>query len=191
MVVRELRKMANESKAAGKIAPRSADEKLKWLEWPEFVTVRSSPMSHTPVSLARTVLLVLSRSPMRCASCGRLLYSIIANIRMRSKLRGSGASQQLAYSSLHNARVDSSPQINLQILKKRNLRDCTFSRLKSKILNTLPVLAAQVVQELRKECAGRDGSGRLREGSAVAWSLQRYLIFAILSCIPGPPLLLQ
>lgn len=52
----------------------------------------------------------------------------------------------------------------------------------------LPVLAAQVVQELRKECAGRDGSGRLREGSAVAWSLQRYLIFAILSCIPGPPL---
>lgn len=40
MVVRELRKMANESKAAGKIAPRSADEKLKWLEWPEFVTVR-------------------------------------------------------------------------------------------------------------------------------------------------------
>ncbi|EIE19955.1 hypothetical protein COCSUDRAFT_19015 [Coccomyxa subellipsoidea C-169] len=79
MVVRELRKMANESKAAGKIAPRSADEKLKWLEWPEFVTV---------------------------------------------------------------------------------------------------------VQELRKECAGRDSQGRQREGSAVAWSLQRYLIFAILSCIP-------
>ncbi|BDA51332.1 hypothetical protein COCOBI_18-2090 [Coccomyxa sp. Obi] len=79
MVVRELRKMANESKAATKIAPRSADEKLKWLEWPEFVTV---------------------------------------------------------------------------------------------------------VQELRKECAGRDANGRRREGTAVAWSLQRYLIFAILSCIP-------
>ena len=45
MVVRELRKMANESKAAGKIAPRSADEKLKWLEWPEFVTVRSRLLS--------------------------------------------------------------------------------------------------------------------------------------------------
>ncbi len=43
MVVRELRKMANDTKAASKIAPRSADEKLKWLEWPEFVTV--SPIS--------------------------------------------------------------------------------------------------------------------------------------------------
>ena len=47
MVVRELRKMANESKAAGKIAPRSADEKLKWLEWPEFVTVRSVPLTYS------------------------------------------------------------------------------------------------------------------------------------------------
>ena len=43
----------------------------------------------------------------------------------------------------------------------------------------------QVVQELKRECAGRDSQGRLREGSAVAWSLQRYLVFAILSCIPG------
>lgn len=43
----------------------------------------------------------------------------------------------------------------------------------------------QVVQELKKECAGRDSIGRRREASAVAWSLQRYLIFAILSCIPG------
>lgn len=43
----------------------------------------------------------------------------------------------------------------------------------------------QVVQELKRECAGKDSQGRLREGSAVAWSLQRYLVFAILSCIPG------
>ena len=49
----------------------------------------------------------------------------------------------------------------------------------------MPALA-QVVQELKRECAGRDSIGRRREGSAVAWSLQRYLIFAILACIPGP-----
>lgn len=46
-------------------------------------------------------------------------------------------------------------------------------------------VAVQVVQELRKECGGRDSTGRQRQSSAVAWSLQRYLIFAILSCIPG------
>jgi hypothetical protein len=46
-------------------------------------------------------------------------------------------------------------------------------------------VGTQVVQELKRECAGRDASGRRREASAVAWSLQRYLIFAILSCIPG------
>ena len=45
--------------------------------------------------------------------------------------------------------------------------------------------ATQVVQELKRECAGRDSQGRQREASAVAWSLQRYLVFAILSCIPG------
>ena len=44
---------------------------------------------------------------------------------------------------------------------------------------------SQVVQELKRECAGRDSQGRQREGSAIAWSLQRYLVFAILSCIPG------
>ena len=40
------------------------------------------------------------------------------------------------------------------------------------------------VQELRRECAGRNHIGSLRARSAVAWSLQRYLIFAILSSIP-------
>ena len=40
------------------------------------------------------------------------------------------------------------------------------------------------VQELRLECAGRNHMGSLRVRSAVAWSLQRYLIFAILSSIP-------
>jgi uncharacterized protein YgfB (UPF0149 family) len=39
MVIRELRKIANEAKAAMKIAPRTSDEQLKWLNWPEFVTV--------------------------------------------------------------------------------------------------------------------------------------------------------
>ena len=38
--------------------------------------------------------------------------------------------------------------------------------------------------ELRRECAGRDAAGRRRQDTAVAQSLQRYLIFAILSCIP-------
>ncbi|KAL3135319.1 hypothetical protein ABBQ32_007514 [Trebouxia sp. C0010 RCD-2024] len=42
----------------------------------------------------------------------------------------------------------------------------------------------QTVQELRRECAGRNDLGALRPRSAVAWSLQRYLIFAILSSIP-------
>lgn len=32
--------------------------------------------------------------------------------------------------------------------------------------------------------AGKDENGRLRSPTAVAWSLQRYLIFAILSCVP-------
>ena len=43
----------------------------------------------------------------------------------------------------------------------------------------------QVVKELRRECAGKDNLGRARSSPAVAWSLQRYLIFAILCCIPG------
>ena len=43
----------------------------------------------------------------------------------------------------------------------------------------------RVVAELRRECAARDSTGRLRRRSHVAWSLQRYLIFAILSCVPG------
>ncbi|CAL5226027.1 g8835 [Coccomyxa viridis] len=42
----------------------------------------------------------------------------------------------------------------------------------------------QVVKELRRECAGKDNLGRARSSPAVAWSLQRYLIFAILCCIP-------
>lgn len=40
------------------------------------------------------------------------------------------------------------------------------------------------VQELRRECAGRSATGSRRAPTAVAWSLQRYLIFAILSSIP-------
>ena len=46
------------------------------------------------------------------------------------------------------------------------------------------LLLVQVVQELRLECAALDQSKRARAPTAVAWSLQRYLIFAILSCIP-------
>lgn len=39
-------------------------------------------------------------------------------------------------------------------------------------------------QELRHECAALDSAGRRRSEAAVAWSLQKYLIFAILSCVP-------
>lgn len=42
----------------------------------------------------------------------------------------------------------------------------------------------KVVAELRKECAAKDSAGKQRSRSAVAWSLQRNLIFAILSCVP-------
>lgn len=46
------------------------------------------------------------------------------------------------------------------------------------------LLLVQVVQELRLECAAQDRWKRARAPTAVAWSLQRYLVFAILSCIP-------
>ena len=41
-----------------------------------------------------------------------------------------------------------------------------------------------VVDALREECAALDKDGRRRSPSAVAWSVQRYLIFGILSCVP-------
>ena len=41
-----------------------------------------------------------------------------------------------------------------------------------------------LVAELKSEVAGRDHQGRRRSPAAVAWSLQRYLIFAILACVP-------
>jgi hypothetical protein len=41
------------------------------------------------------------------------------------------------------------------------------------------------VRELRRECAGLAADGATPRGrKAVAWSLQRYLIFAIFSCVP-------
>jgi hypothetical protein len=42
----------------------------------------------------------------------------------------------------------------------------------------------RVCGELRQECAALDSTGRKRADTAVAWSLQRYLIFAIFSCVP-------
>jgi hypothetical protein len=47
----------------------------------------------------------------------------------------------------------------------------------------------KVKEELRLDCAGRTSSGDYRPASDVAWSLQRFLIFAMLICIPGaaPP----
>lgn len=40
MVVRELRKLSNEARRATKIAARTADESLKWLEWSQLLTAR-------------------------------------------------------------------------------------------------------------------------------------------------------
>ena len=42
LIVRELRKMSSLSKRSEKIAPRAADEQLKWLDWPDFVRVQAS-----------------------------------------------------------------------------------------------------------------------------------------------------
>jgi hypothetical protein len=42
----------------------------------------------------------------------------------------------------------------------------------------------RVCAELRLECAGRDQQGRRRAPEAVAWSLQRFLLFSILSSVP-------
>jgi hypothetical protein len=42
----------------------------------------------------------------------------------------------------------------------------------------------QVVRELRRECAAIAPDGSIRPDAAVAAALQRYLIFAILACVP-------
>ena len=42
----------------------------------------------------------------------------------------------------------------------------------------------ELVRELRRECAGLRSNGKRRPKAQVAWSVQRYLIFAILSCVP-------
>lgn len=42
----------------------------------------------------------------------------------------------------------------------------------------------EVCAELRLECAALDERGRKRSPVAIACSLQRYLIFSILSCVP-------
>ena len=78
-VVKELRAMSKEWRTAGRLAPRAADEKAKWLEWDEYL---------------------------------------------------------------------------------------------------------ELVAELKRECAGRDETGRARSPAAVAWSLQRYLVAAMLACVP-------
>jgi len=41
LIVRELRKMSSLSKRGERIAARTSDEDLKWLDWPDFVQVRS------------------------------------------------------------------------------------------------------------------------------------------------------
>ena len=65
-----------------------------------------------------------------------------------------------------------------------HLMYCKAGDIQSACLDLLG-MCLQVVNELRLECAGKDDTGRTRSPAAVAWSLQRYLIFAILCCIPG------
>ena len=48
MVVRELRKLSNEARRATKIAARTADESLKWLEWSQLLTARLTSNESLP-----------------------------------------------------------------------------------------------------------------------------------------------
>ena len=41
-----------------------------------------------------------------------------------------------------------------------------------------------LVQRLKSECSPKNHLGQSRSPSAVAWSVQKYLIFGILSCVP-------
>ena len=41
-----------------------------------------------------------------------------------------------------------------------------------------------LVQRLKSECTAKNCLGQSRSASAVAWSVQKYLIFGILSCVP-------
>lgn len=50
MVVRELRKLSNEARRATKIAARTADESLKWLEWSQLLTVHLLQMRASQAS---------------------------------------------------------------------------------------------------------------------------------------------
>jgi len=54
LIVRELRKMSSLSKRGERIAARTSDEDLKWLDWPDFVQVRG---------LCRTLAMTLCRTP--------------------------------------------------------------------------------------------------------------------------------
>ena len=54
LIVRELRKMSSLSKRGERIAARTSNEDLKWLDWPDFVQVRS---------LCRTIAMTHCRTP--------------------------------------------------------------------------------------------------------------------------------
>lgn len=141
LIVRELRKLSNEARRATRIAARTADESLKWLDWPQFLNARP---------LCQTLLI-------RAASVR------------------AGASSGTAYA----------PSWLLKNLVCELGRNSTFYMLIDTWQSDVTI--PQVVSELRSECAALDSQGRKRTGAAVAWSLQRYLIFALLSCIPGAP----
>jgi hypothetical protein len=65
----------------------------------------------------------------------------------------------------------------------KQTRRCPLVSDESKKWLTWPEYAG-LVSDLRRECAGLTPSGEIRSPREVASSLQRYLIFAILACVP-------
>lgn len=87
LIVRELRKMSSLSKRSEKIAPRAADEQLKWLDWPDFVRVQqaSSFAWRTCIVIA---LLIRTLHPLLLAhsSC----FTICLKVASISEMWGTG-----------------------------------------------------------------------------------------------------
>ena len=52
LVCRELRNLINDAKRRAKVAPRSADEGMKWLEWGQYLHVVQE-LRHDPGSVRR------------------------------------------------------------------------------------------------------------------------------------------
>jgi hypothetical protein len=77
LLVRELRKMSSLSKRGEKIAPRAADEQLKWLDWPDFVQVQQA--LSCLVDLLHGSFAYLHPAPCSCSLTPRALRLEVAS----------------------------------------------------------------------------------------------------------------